>query len=131
MLSKKVNLASQSCCAPAAKLGVIACINDAWETKLAFISLTICTQLCCIDESLANESDPPFFWSGLIYGTVCCGDMQRKKNCVFTIMQMALFAKYTTGLISSLSAFEWLKNIVKVKAQGCFGLSSNFSSCMR
>lgn len=84
MLSKKVNLASQSCCVPAAKLGVIACINDAWETKLAFISLTICTQLCCIDESLANESDPPFFWSGLIYGTVCCGDMQRKKKlCVY------------------------------------------------
>lgn len=33
----------------AAKSGVIACINDAWETKLAFISLTICTQLCCMD----------------------------------------------------------------------------------
>lgn len=43
----------------AAKLGVTACINDAWETKLAFIFLAICTQLCYVyGWSLPNENDP-------------------------------------------------------------------------
>ncbi len=50
---------------------------------------------------------PPFAASGLIYGTVWCGDnMTYAEKIVFTIMQISPFAKYITGFISSLLAFK-------------------------
>lgn len=52
----------------AAKLQVIACINDARKTKLAFISLNICTQLCCINGLWQMRTA-----SGVIYE--CVDDM--------------------------------------------------------
>lgn len=81
-----------------AKLGVIACINDAWGAELAFISHTICIQLCHVDGFWRAEQ-PPLAASGMIYGTVAQRDNVYREN----YLQLCKYphSRYTSYLFNA------------------------------